>query len=61
MTRGEMTGWSIPLCVGIVSLVFSFTLPVDKIEWCGWMYFLMSILLKVHKFLHNPRLMKVKE
>jgi len=61
MTRGEVTGWSIPLCVGIVSLVFSFTLPVDKIAWCGWVYFLMSILLRVHKFLHNRRLIKMKE
>ena len=61
MTRGEVTAWSIPPCVGIVSLVFSFTLPVDEIGWCGWVYFLMSILLRVQKFLHNRRLMKVKE
>jgi len=61
MTRGEVTAWSIPPCVGIVSLVFSFTLPVDKIGWCGWVYFLMSILLRGQKFLHNRRLMKVKE
>ena len=42
MTRGELTGWSIPVSVGIVSLVFSFTLPIEQIAWCGWVYFLMA-------------------
>jgi uncharacterized membrane protein len=56
MTRGELTGWSIPVSVGIVSLVFSFTLPIEKIAWCGWVYFLMAILVRVHEFLHNRRL-----
>src|SRR4051812_13259571 len=59
MTRGELTGWSIPVSVGIVSLVFSFTLPIEEIAWCGWVYFLMAILLRVHKFLHNRRLKTV--
>src|SRR5438094_10619889 len=35
MTRGELTGWSITMSVGIVSLVFSFTLPIEQIAWCG--------------------------
>jgi hypothetical protein len=54
MTRGELTGWSISVAVGIVSLVFSFTLPIEQIAWCGWVYFLMAILLRVHGFWHNP-------
>src|SRR5438552_713919 len=30
MTRGELTGWSIPVSVGIVSLVLSFILPIEQ-------------------------------
>src|SRR5881392_1511684 len=56
MTRGELTGWSIPVSVGIVSLVFSFTLPIEQIAWCGWVYFLMAILVRVHRILHKRRL-----
>src|SRR5881394_1607206 len=59
MTRGELTGWSIPVSVGIVSLVFSFTLPIEEIAWCGWVYFLMAILLRAHRFLHRRRLAAV--
>ena len=47
------------MSVGIVSLVFSFILPIEEIAWCGWVYFLMAILLRVHKFLHNRRLKTV--
>ena len=56
MTHGELTGWSIPVSVGIVSLIFSFTLPIEQIAWCGWVYFLMAILVRVHRFLHKRRL-----
>src|SRR2546428_109150 len=35
MTRGELTGWSIPMSVGIVSLVLALTLPIERIAWCG--------------------------
>src|SRR5881409_4118982 len=56
MTRGELTGWSIPVSVGLVSLVFSFTLPIEQIAWCGWVYFLMAIMVRVHRFLHKRRL-----
>src|SRR5881398_3237515 len=59
MTRGELVGWSIPVSVGIVSLVFSFTLPIEQIAWCGWVYFLMAILVRVHRFLHRRRLAAV--
>src|SRR6266404_5566680 len=56
MTRGELTGWSIPVSVGFVSLVLSFVLPIEKIAWCGWVYFLMAIMLRVHGFWHRRRL-----
>jgi Endosomal/lysosomal potassium channel TMEM175 len=56
MTWGEVTGWSIPVGVGIVSLVFSFVLPINQIAWCGWIYFLMTILLRVHRFMVRRKL-----
>src|SRR6202166_2451710 len=60
MTRGELTGWSIPVSVGFLSLVFSFTLPIEKIAWCGWVYFFMAIMLRVHWFWHRRRMKKVE-
>src|ERR1700720_4261697 len=56
MTRGELTGWSIPVSVGMVSLVLSFILPIEQIAWSGWVYFLMAIMLRVHGFWHRRRL-----
>jgi Endosomal/lysosomal potassium channel TMEM175 len=56
MTRGELIGWSIPITVGIVSLVFSFVLPTEQIAWCGWIYFVMVIMLRVNAFLEKRRL-----
>src|SRR5258708_14632114 len=61
VTRGELTGWSIPVSVGIVSLVLSFTLPIEQIAWCGWVYFLIAILTRVHRFLHKRRLKAVQD
>jgi uncharacterized membrane protein len=60
MTRGELTGWSIPVSVGIVSLVFSFVLPIERIGWCGWVYFLMAILLRVHGFWQRKKLRELR-
>jgi hypothetical protein len=56
MTRGELTGWSIPIAVGTLSLMFSFVLPIEQIAWCGWVYFVMAIMLRVNKFFHKRRL-----
>src|SRR4051812_9910554 len=56
MTRGELTGWSIPVSVGLISLMFSFILPIEQIAWCGWVYFLMAIMVRVHRFWHGRRL-----
>src|SRR5439155_5216395 len=56
MTRGELTGWSIPVGVGIVSLILALTLPAGQIQWSGWVYFLMAIILRVHWFWHRRRL-----
>src|SRR5437588_715778 len=56
MTRGELTGWSIQLSMALISLVFSFTLPIEQIAWCRWVYFLMAILVRIHRFLRKRRL-----
>ncbi len=48
LTRGEFAGWSIPVSVGIVSLVLALTLPIEKIAWSGWVYFSMAILVPLY-------------
>src|SRR5262249_32808 len=48
VTRGELSGWGIPVSVGIVSLVFALTLPAEQIQWSGWVYFSMIILVPLH-------------
>jgi len=48
MTRREITGWSIPVGVGVASLILSLTLPTEEIEWAGWVYFSMAILVPLH-------------
>ena len=39
MTFNEVTGWSIPVGVGLVSLVLALCLPGTQIQWSGWIYF----------------------
>src|SRR5881409_2155814 len=61
VTRGELTGWSIPVSVGIVSLVCALTLPIEKIQWSGWVYFSMIILVPLHDHYHERRLKAVQD
>jgi len=60
MTRGELTGWSIPMFFGMLSLTFAFVLPAEQIAWCGWIYFLMAIMLRVHQFWRRRQLVHLK-
>jgi uncharacterized membrane protein len=48
MTRGELSGWSVPVSVGIVALIFALTLPAEQIQWSGWVYFSMIVLVPLH-------------
>lgn len=48
ITRGEMVGWSIPVSIGIVSLVLTFILPIARIDWAAWVYFSMAILIPLY-------------
>jgi hypothetical protein len=49
MTFREVTGWSIPVVVGIASLALPLLLPREQIEWSGWIYFSMIILVPLHR------------
>lgn len=47
ITRDEITGWGMPVCVGTISLVLALTLPIAQLEWSGWIYFSMAILVPI--------------
>jgi hypothetical protein len=49
MTRAELGGWSIPVGIGTASLVLALTLPTKNIEWAGWVYFSMAILVPAYR------------
>src|SRR5881394_2058858 len=57
MTFNEVTGWSIPVGVGLVSVVLALCLPRTQIEWSGWIYFSMVILVPLHSayFRRKPK------
>jgi len=56
MTWREITGWSIPVGVGITSLILSLTLPINEIEWAGWVYFSMIFLVPLHSLYHKRKI-----
>jgi len=49
ITRWEILGWSMPVAVGLVSLVLALTLPSNQIAWSGWVYFSMAILVPIQR------------
>jgi len=53
VTRGELGGWCIPIGVGIVSLVLTLILPIDRLDWAGWVYFSMAILVPLYSMLRR--------
>src|SRR5881296_871749 len=61
VTRGELTGWSIPVSVGFVSLVFALTLPAEQIQWSGWVYFSMIILVPLHDYYLKRRIREAQK
>ena len=56
ITRTELSGWSIPLGVGILSLGLALTLPKQWINWSGWAYFSLLLFLPIHRRWRNRRL-----
>jgi uncharacterized membrane protein len=61
LTRMEVSGWCIPVGVGLLSLVFAFTLPPKHIGWAGWSYFLMSLLVPLYRITRRNKLRAVRE
>jgi hypothetical protein len=55
ITRNEVSGWSIPLFIGVLSLILALSLPIDYIEWSGWVYFSMAVLVPLHKVYLNRK------
>jgi hypothetical protein len=49
ITRSEIAGWSLPVAIGIISLVLALTLPIAQIAWSGWIYFSMAILVPLQR------------
>ena len=47
-TVGEITAWLIPVTVGILSLVLALTVPRPQVQWSGWVYFSLAVLVPVH-------------
>ena len=60
ITRFEIAGWSLPVTVGIISLVLALTLPSQEIPWSGWVYFSMALLVPMH-YAWRKRKMKEAE
>ncbi len=56
ITFHEVTGWSVPVGVGIISLVLALTLPIEQIAWSGWVYFSMAILVPLHSAYRRRRI-----
>ena len=59
IARSEITGWSVPACVGVVSLVLALTLPDGKVAWSGWVYFSMVVLVPLHSHFRRRLVAKV--
>jgi hypothetical protein len=55
MTRAELMGWSVPLGVGLTSLLLALILPRRQLEWSGWVYFSLPILLRLRRWYAGQR------
>jgi hypothetical protein len=49
MTRAEIAGWSLPATVGLISLVLALTLPLEYVQWSGWIYMTMAVLVPLQR------------
>lgn len=55
LTRAQISGWCIPMAVGIVALILALTIPSRHFPWAGWIYFSMTILVPLHRVLVRRR------
>jgi len=58
LTRGELMGWSVPVGVGIVSLILALVLPREKLAWSGWIYLSMAILVPLYSMYRKRSMAK---
>jgi uncharacterized membrane protein len=58
IARGELSGWSVPVSVGIVSLILALILPAEQIQWSGWVYFSMIVLVPAVDYFQRRKLKK---
>ena len=58
ITREDIAGWSVPAVVGFISLVLALVLPIREIDWSGWVYFSMAILVPLHSAYRKRRQQK---
>jgi hypothetical protein len=49
LTHAEVTGWGLPVSIGVISFVFALTLPIEQIAWSGWIYFSMALLVPLQR------------
>jgi hypothetical protein len=61
ITLHEVTGWCVPVGVGIISFVLALTLPREQIAWSGWVYFSMIILVPLHRAYRGRQVDQKKE
>ena len=52
MTRAEISGWSVPVAVGLASLLLALTLPMEYLQWSGWVYMSMGLLVPLQRRWH---------
>lgn len=55
-TLGEISGWLIPVTIGIISLMFALTLPRPQVAWSGWIYFSLALLVPLHNAYRRRRI-----
>jgi hypothetical protein len=60
LTRGEISGWSVPAAVGLVSLILALSLPMKHIGWSGWLYLSLSFLVTWQRRWHAKRMTNVE-
>lgn len=56
ITRGQLSGWSVPVFVGLISLVLAITLPINQLAWSGWVYFSMAVVVPWHSAVRRRRI-----
>ncbi len=56
MARGEVSGWSAPLSVGLVALVLALMMPPRWVGWSGWTYFSLALLVPLQRRMRRRKL-----